>query len=1823
MPKAGRVFIALSVTLILLVAVAAFVAGGDGLSVAAGSSEYHTLRVYGRANQGAGSVGDPDLFGVVAADVPDQGGTGLHAEDPAYVRYAEPIFNPQLRQAPVKDSVTFNPAFMSEFETFDENHALGLYNKIFAGARNATEKVWFRMWYEPWHWDKDLNANDELDIDPETEEPYAPGERDEWYPAVMQEFTYMLMEADLLANKPEPLAGQVGRTSFVFPVGMREEDLFAPDGSVDGTSPNARYGYGLTSLDGDFDGVPDTVYVESELTLFDKTRIAADFDGDGDIDSLDPGGDPLSGDELAILRLATKERGVFDAIQFLDHMAIVKAVFDDSVLLDIWYTGDMIPTYLGNKTIFVGDMLLSGNSGPGQLISAVANGGDGTNACDFPTGPWFVYLDSIDTAEDEARLMVGRALGATFTGMEDGSFQADTRAGDPWFLKRFYVDGHEYNVVAIKTDGGGDYQDYGCDVVDDWPPPVDPTLFKFITLRTPIPKEGTYDDPLTGYLIEQHSVRLQPYAEENELSVLPPFNHEHYLILDVQAIDAFTCDEDDVDYFGTLVGPVPPILQQNGPFPYQGVGPHSPYHNKREMALFYIEEDKNWQYLGELKEKYGEIRGQSPTGPVVVEEFWYLEQFHTLPWEYTEFVLPDLGASYTGLDPDLYLLTSAFEAPESEYVLWTQDVITDETSTFNLTWDGDEDCWVRDFGDSNQPMPDLWSPRVKFWFDPSEGGKKYKDDEGVRVYGFDSEGPGFLGVEDPEDADYPVEVKPYTDPFAPFNPNTPQAPRKDSLTFNPAYLNEFIHSNESLASLYRLISIREMNAYEKVFFRMWYEPEYLDKILQAEDTEPFTATSVYTFPAAMQEFTYMFLDTQDQPASAQPKSSAFAFPMATGAGQLPMPDPATKDLDPDDLPSFGWGLTSFDANFDGQHDIVQLHSENSLSEITGIDADFDGDGGISEQLDSDPDPLSGNELVVFALEDMLLGRGDSVQFLDHMVTLENVATDQVVLKFWYTGGGLHAVSGGYSLHPDYITSQSLLPDEMAIVNRSSVRRLPAGGDNLGSADGAWFVYVNDINSSSETVSLIVGRALGAAHSAMDDGSGGHDELAGDPWYLKRFFVDGHEYNVVAIYTEYVAAPAVGDENYEFKFITIRTPVPKVNFVNYEDSQKLEGYFLGSVWGVDTSVISVMPPFNFAHTGRQDIQALRERDPVTGELVFANEDLADADCLGPVLKNLPPLEIRIVDEDHEPQFFGELKEKYYEDNSDEIWQTEQFHIVPDQYTEFLLPPGQLYLLTSNWVSDQSRLYTHECVAEPDFTLLGGASLSAMADVWPDCSWTCGAADVQVNGARVADAVGNDLTACSSGSTVAGYLWLEVENTTGADRYAPWVLFDVYVNGVFRESVATCLDDVIAAGATEEYSVDPILWNCGDDIELRNVVLSWATSGGTTCVDSPVCASRKAHCWQDSSITVAAPVPPGPPPANGVSGVRVQFLYDPDDPKDIYVNTWQGPGPGPTPTPTASPTPPPGGTGTITGKVMLQGRTNYSGATVIVAGVSGTTNSSGYFTLSSVPVGNHQAKGEMGGYLDHVKSSVLVEADEILVLPDVQLTGGDANNDCLVNVFDLVIVAWNYGSTPPSDPRSDINGNNVVDLFDLVMVGRNLDQACPGPWIAPSMAQIQAGGKPDVQVVPESTVVPLGSTFTISVTMENAAYLYGIDVMLAFGPDVLEVVDADDVTPGIQVLPGAMFNPDLGTIAANEADNVQGYARYAVALKAPAEPVAGDGTVFAITFRAKAAGTTELTLPLVEISNAEAQAVEAVLHEGTVHVLAEHNVYLPVIRKASLR
>lgn len=147
----------------------------------------------------------------------------------------------------------------------------------------------------------------------------------------------------------------------------------------------------------------------------------------------------------------------------------------------------------------------------------------------------------------------------------------------------------------------------------------------------------------------------------------------------------------------------------------------------------------------------------------------------------------------------------------------------------------------------------------------------------------------------------------------------------------------------------------------------------------------------------------------------------------------------------------------------------------------------------------------------------------------------------------------------------------------------------------------------------------------------------------------------------------------------------------------------------------------------------------------------------------------------------------------------------------------------------------------------------------------------------------------------------------------------------------------------------------------------------------------------------------------------------------------------------PTPTVEPN-----LGAILGRVLLQGRNQHSGATVeIPGGVSAATDEDGHYILPGLPTGLYSVMARMPGYLQTRQVTVAVSAGVQTILPDVTLRGGDPNGDCIVNLFDLIVVASNYGGAQP-DPRADINADGLVDIRDLVLVGRNLGGACPGDW-----------------------------------------------------------------------------------------------------------------------------------------------------------------------------
>ncbi len=223
-----------------------------------------------------------------------------------------------------------------------------------------------------------------------------------------------------------------------------------------------------------------------------------------------------------------------------------------------------------------------------------------------------------------------------------------------------------------------------------------------------------------------------------------------------------------------------------------------------------------------------------------------------------------------------------------------------------------------------------------------------------------------------------------------------------------------------------------------------------------------------------------------------------------------------------------------------------------------------------------------------------------------------------------------------------------------------------------------------------------------------------------------------------------------------------------------------------------------------------------------------------------------------------------------------------------------------------------------------------------------------------------------------------------------------------------------------------------------LHVGSAQFATSTDGGLTWGD-----------WRAATITATegttATVALGAP-ANGATSMRFRIADRADNLARSPVYHFATPTPTATITPVATP-----GPGSISGRVILQGRGQHDAANVSIAGViSTTTAEDGSYVLSDVPSGSYTVMVRMRGYVETYREEVTVSAGAETALPDVTLCGGDVNGDCSVDLFDLVGVASDLYKSPSAEAGTDINNDGRVDLHDLLLVSINLGKNCPGPW-----------------------------------------------------------------------------------------------------------------------------------------------------------------------------
>jgi hypothetical protein len=139
-------------------------------------------------------------------------------------------------------------------------------------------------------------------------------------------------------------------------------------------------------------------------------------------------------------------------------------------------------------------------------------------------------------------------------------------------------------------------------------------------------------------------------------------------------------------------------------------------------------------------------------------------------------------------------------------------------------------------------------------------------------------------------------------------------------------------------------------------------------------------------------------------------------------------------------------------------------------------------------------------------------------------------------------------------------------------------------------------------------------------------------------------------------------------------------------------------------------------------------------------------------------------------------------------------------------------------------------------------------------------------------------------------------------------------------------------------------------------------------------------------------------------------------------------------------------------TFVGMIELQGRSDHSGATFTAGTHSATTDASGNYEIT-LPSDAYDLSAEMDRYLDAELTSETCPAGETIQLPTVTLLGGDANDDCTIDILDLAFMGAHFGLSEGDanfDAKADINADGTVNNLDLTAAKGNFHQSCPITW-----------------------------------------------------------------------------------------------------------------------------------------------------------------------------
>ena len=191
----------------------------------------------------------------------------------------------------------------------------------------------------------------------------------------------------------------------------------------------------------------------------------------------------------------------------------------------------------------------------------------------------------------------------------------------------------------------------------------------------------------------------------------------------------------------------------------------------------------------------------------------------------------------------------------------------------------------------------------------------------------------------------------------------------------------------------------------------------------------------------------------------------------------------------------------------------------------------------------------------------------------------------------------------------------------------------------------------------------------------------------------------------------------------------------------------------------------------------------------------------------------------------------------------------------------------------------------------------------------------------------------------------------------------------------------------------------------------------------------------------SVTPTSEIPTGTATQTPISETpAVTITPTSETPVETPTPTLETPVGSPTATATALPD------GTLTGTV-LAGKTVtvslYSGETLVT---SVTADEDGDFSLTA-PAGTYTVVATASGFLS-AEGSAVITGGGSSTKPTIMLPAGDIDGNNVIDQFDALTIGMNYNSATPS--AADLNNDGVINVLDLELLAGNYRETGPVVW-----------------------------------------------------------------------------------------------------------------------------------------------------------------------------